>query len=140
MSIVIRAATQADEGAVTALWQECALTVPHNDPLKDFQFACGKPASDILIAVEGDEIVGSIMVGHDGHRGWLYYVAVAPTRQRQGVGRRLVGASEEWLHQRGVPKVHLMVRETNTAVIEFYARIGYEPMPRVNMQKWLKQP
>jgi ribosomal protein S18 acetylase RimI-like enzyme len=80
------------------------------------------------------------MVGHDGHRGWMYYVAVDPGMRRQGVGRALVQAGEEWLRERGVPKVHLMVRETNNAVVEFYARIGYDPMPRYNMQKWLKQP
>lgn len=78
------------------------------------------------------------MVGHDGHRGWLYYLAVDPARQRRGVGRALVAAAEDWLATRGVPKVHLMVRESNAAVAAFYRRLGYDPMPRLNMQKWLK--
>ena len=140
MSFAIHSASEADEAAVIALWRACNLTATYNDPSADFRFARDKPASDILVAQEGGEIVGSVMVGHDGHRGWLYYVAVAPARQRQGLGRALVQAGEEWLRDRGVPKVHLMVRETNTAVVEFYARIGYDPMPRTNMQKWLKQP
>jgi ribosomal protein S18 acetylase RimI-like enzyme len=140
MSAEIRSAAEADENAVTTLWQACSLTVPHNDPVQDFHFARGKPASDILVAAEGERVIGSVMVGHDGHRGWLYYVAVDPALRRQGIGRALVRAGEAWLRDRGVPKVHLMVRETNTAVVEFYARIGYDPMPRFNMQKWLKQP
>ena len=131
----IRSATPEDEAAVVALWQACGLTVAYNDPVADFRFAMGKPGSDILVS---EDITGSVMVGHDGHRGWLYYVAVAPSERRRGLGRALVAAAEEWLRQRGVPKVHLMVRETNQAVADFYKRLGYDPMPRINMQKWLK--
>ena len=131
----IRSATLADEAAVTALWKACGLTVPYNDPSADFRFALGKSNSDVLVT---DDVCGSVMVGHDGHRGWLYYLAVAPSRQRQGVGRMLVSAAEQWLAARGVPKVQLMVRETNEAVAAFYRRLGFEPMPRINFQKWLK--
>jgi ribosomal protein S18 acetylase RimI-like enzyme len=131
----IRSAIPEDEAAVVALWQACGLTVPYNDPATDFRFALGKPNSDILVL---DDVSGSVMVGHDGHRGWLYYVAVAPDRRRNGLGRTLVTAAEEWLKQRCVPKAHLMVRETNHAVATFYERLGYDPMPRINMQKWLK--
>ena len=131
----IRSATAGDEAAVTALWKECGLTVSYNDPAADFRFALGKPNSDILVT---EDICGAVMVGHDGHRGWLYYLAVAPARQRQGVGRMPVTAAEQWLAERGVPKVHLMVRETNTAVTAFYRRLGFDLMPRINMQKWLK--
>jgi len=130
-----RSAKSEDEAAVVALWQACGLTVPYNDPVADFRFARGKPNSDILVL---DDVSGSVMVGHDGHRGWLYYVAVAPDRRRQGLGRVLVAAAEAWLKERGVPKVHLMMRETNQAVADFYKRLGYDPMPRINMQKWLK--
>jgi ribosomal protein S18 acetylase RimI-like enzyme len=130
----IRSATLGDESVVTALWKECGLTVPYNDPAADFRFALGKFNSDILVT---EDLVGAVMVGHDGHRGWLYYLAVAPARQRQGVGRMLVTAAEQWLAERGVPKVHLMVRETNMAVAAFYQRLGFDLMPRINMQKWL---
>ena len=133
----IRAATTQDETAVVSLWHACGLTAPYNDPVQDFRFARGKPASDILLA-EQDGIAGAVMVGHDGHRGWLYYVAVAPQQRRKGIGTLLVQAAEAWLKERGVPKAHLMVRETNHQVAAFYERIGYEPMPRINMQKWLK--
>jgi ribosomal protein S18 acetylase RimI-like enzyme len=131
----IRSANPADEAAVVALWQACGLTVPYNDPVADFRFALGKPGSDILVS---EDITGSVMVGHDGHRGWLYYVSVAPSERRKGLGRALVAAAEEWLRQRGVPKAHLMVRETNQAIAAFYQHLGYDPMPRINMQKWLK--
>jgi ribosomal protein S18 acetylase RimI-like enzyme len=132
--VKVRSATNTDEVAVTALWKACGLTVPYNDPAADFRFALGKPNSDILVT---DDLSGAVMVGHDGHRGWLYYLAVAPGRQRQGLGRTLVSAAETWLAVRGVPKVQLMVRETNVAVAAFYQRLGFEPMPRINMQKWL---
>jgi ribosomal protein S18 acetylase RimI-like enzyme len=131
----IRSANPEDEAAVVALWQACGLTVPYNDPAADFRFALGKPGSDILVS---EDITGSVMVGHDGHRGWLYYVSVAPSERRKGLGRALVAAAEEWLRQRGVPKAHLMVRETNQAIAAFYQHLGYDPMPRINMQKWLK--
>ena len=133
----IRAARAEDEAAVVALWRAAELTVAYNDPVADFRFALGKPGSDILVAEEA-RILGAIMVGHDGHRGWLYYVAVDPALRRRGIGRALVAAAEHWLAERGVPKVHLMVRETNQTVTEFYRRIGYGLMPRTTMQKWLK--
>jgi ribosomal protein S18 acetylase RimI-like enzyme len=131
----IRNATFEDEAAIIALWRTCGLTVPYNDPAMDFHFALGKPNSDILVT---EDITGSVMVGHDGHRGWLYYVAVAPAQRRKGLGGALVTAAEQWLLQRGVRKVQLMVRETNQTVAAFYQRLGYDPMPRINMQKWLK--
>jgi ribosomal protein S18 acetylase RimI-like enzyme len=133
----IRRATPNDEAETVALWQVCGLTAPYNDPQADFRFALGKAASDILVA-EDEAIIGSVMVGHDGHRGWLYYVAVAPASRGRGIGRALVEAAESWLRQQDVVKVQLMVRETNDSVAAFYRRIGYDPMPRINMQKWLK--
>src|SRR5581483_6473164 len=115
----IRAATPGDCEAVIALWHDCGLVVPYNDPARDFDFALNKPGSDILLALEDGRLAGSVMVGHDGHRGWLYYVSVAPDLRRQGIGRALVAAAEPWLAERGVPKAHLMVRETNQAVAAF---------------------
>jgi ribosomal protein S18 acetylase RimI-like enzyme len=77
------------------------------------------------------------MAGHDGHRGWLYYVATAPDCQWQGIGRQMVMLGEAWLRDRGVVKVMLLVRDSNTQVVDFYKRIGFEAIPRVVMQKWL---
>jgi ribosomal protein S18 acetylase RimI-like enzyme len=78
------------------------------------------------------------MVGHDGHRGWLYYVATAPQARGAGLGRTLVQAAEQWLQQRGVVKAQLLVREMNTKVVAFYEHLGFEITPRVVMGKWLK--
>jgi ribosomal protein S18 acetylase RimI-like enzyme len=112
--------------AVT-LWHEAGLTRPWNDPVADLERALAGPASTVLAATDdGGELVGTVMVGHDGHRGWLYYLAVRPYRQREGVGRELVAACETWLRARRVPKLQLMVREGNAAAVGFYGALGYE--------------
>lgn len=134
----IRCASADDQEDIIALWRTCGLETPYNDLSRDFHFARAKPNSDILVGVNSEgRIVGSVMAGHDGHRGWLYYVATAPDFQLQGVGRQMVAAGEEWLRDHGVVKVMLLVRDTNTQVVDFYNRIGFETIPRVVMQKWL---
>jgi ribosomal protein S18 acetylase RimI-like enzyme len=141
MPLTIRSATANDEAEVIALWRSCDLVASYNDPAADFRFAKAGACSDVLVA--GDEsgcICGSVMVGHDGHRGWLYYVASAQGVRGKGVGREIVAAGEQWLRERGVVKVQLMVRETNTGVVSFYEHIGYEVAPRAVMSKWLRRP
>jgi len=138
MTLRIEPAGEADERAVVHLWRACGLTVPYNDPATDFRMARGRPASDVLVArLECGRVAGSVMVGHDGHRGWLYYVAVDPMIQRQQVGAEMVAAAEEWLRQRGIAKVQLMVRKTNVGVVAFYEKLGFEVAPRILMSKWL---
>jgi ribosomal protein S18 acetylase RimI-like enzyme len=140
IEVAIQPAGVEDEDAVVALWKSCGLTVPYNDPAADFRFARAKTNSDVLIGRDGSgAVVGSVMVGHDGHRGWVYYVAAHPERRGQGIGSSMMRAAEDWLHARNVVKVQLMIRETNTQVAEFYTRSGYEAIPRVVMQKWLTQ-
>ena len=112
----------------------------HNDPGADFRFARAGACSDVLVAEDRTgAISGSVMVGHDGHRGWLYYVASAPDARGSGIGRQMVAAAEDWLRQRGVVKAQLMVRETNTKVVAFYEHLGFETAPRTVMGKWLGQ-
>ncbi|MDT2024334.1 GNAT family acetyltransferase [Methylocella sp. CPCC 101449] len=138
MNLTIRNALPDDETAVVALWRACDLVVSYNDPSADFRFARGGASSDVLVGIDADgRIVGTVMVGHDGHRGWLYYVAAAPTARSSGIGRQMVTAGEDWLRQRGIGKVQLIVRESNTKVIGFYDHLGYEETPRVIMAKWL---
>jgi ribosomal protein S18 acetylase RimI-like enzyme len=140
MVLAVRGAVAEDEEAVVALWRACGLVASYNDPVADFRFAMAGPGSDVLVAVdEGGAIAGSVMVGHDGHRGWLYYVAAHPGSRGKGVGRRMVRAAEDWLRARGVQKVQLLVRETNTAVVGFYEHLGFEVAPRVVMSRWLGQ-
>jgi ribosomal protein S18 acetylase RimI-like enzyme len=136
--LTIRPATAEDEPQVAALWRASNLVTSYNDPSKDFHFARAKPGSDILVGLDADEVlVGSVMVGHDGHRGWLYYVAADPHHRNQGIGRSMVEAAEQWLKDKGVVKVLLLVRETNTQVVDFYEHLGFEAIPRTVMQKWL---
>ena len=139
MNITIRSAEPDDEDAVIALWQASELVVSYNDPSSDFRTARAKACSDILVAVDaGERIVGSVMVGHDGHRGWLYYLASDPALRGQGIGCRLVEAAQDYLRAEGIAKVQLMIRETNERVRDFYEHLGFEHTPRIVMAKWLK--
>ncbi|KQP60730.1 GNAT family acetyltransferase [Methylobacterium sp. Leaf112] len=135
-SLTIRPFRADDHAAVIALWRACGLVVPHNDPDADLDRAAGRPNSDVLVGVTPDgRVAASVMVGHDGHRGWLYYVA-AEARGR-GHGRAMVAAGEEWLRVRKIPKAQLMIRETNTPVRDFYAGLGWNAVPRIVMERWL---
>jgi len=137
-TLSIRNATADDEEDIVSLWRTCGLAASHNDLAQDFRFARAKPNSDILVGISPEgQIVGSVMAGHDGHRGWLYYVAAAPDRRLQGIGKQMVAAGEEWLRDRKVVKVMLLVRDTNRQVVDFYNHVGFEAVPRVVMQKWL---
>ncbi len=95
MALKVREAISRDEMEVSRLWRRCGLVKGYNDPGSDFRFACMGPASTVLVGAEEGRIIGTVMVGHDGHRGWLYYVACSPDRQigrrarDGGVGRRL---------------------------------------------------
>lgn len=125
--VVIEDLPAARSDEVVALWHEVGLTRPWNDPVADLERALAGPASAVLAATGDDgELVGTVMLGHDGHRGWLYYLAVRPSRRREGVGRQLVAACEAWLRAHEVPKLQLMVREDNTEAIGFYGSLGYE--------------
>jgi ribosomal protein S18 acetylase RimI-like enzyme len=126
-----------DVEAVVAFWARCGLTRPWNDPREDFLRAVGAPCATVIVGREGDALAGSVMVGHDGHRGWVYYLAVEPDLQRRGHGRALMDAAEQWLRERGVPKIQLMVRETNAAAIGFYERLGLERQPVVTLGRRL---
>lgn len=116
----------ADAAAAIGLWHATGLTRPWNAPDADFARAVDGPASAVLGIRDGDAIVATVMVGHDGHRGWVYYLAVDPTRQRQGLGAQLMRAAEAWIAARGGVKLQLMVRADNAAAAGFYRAIGYE--------------
>ena len=111
---------------MVALWQAAGLTRPWNDPHADFDLAVANPTSAILLARDDAELLGSVMTGFDGHRGWVYYLAVDPARRGQGIGRELMIAAEDWLRGHGCPKIQLMVRSGNVEAKGFYAALGYE--------------
>ena len=97
-----------------------------NNPHLDIQRKLTVQPELFLVAVDGDDIVGTVMAGYDGHRGWLYYLASDPARRGQGIGRALVDAAEDALLELGCPKVQLMVRPDNDDVLGFYDSLGYE--------------
>ncbi|WP_168844384.1 GNAT family acetyltransferase [Sphingomonas sp. S2M10] len=130
-------ATAADRSAVVMLWQAAGLTRPWNDPDADFHRAVAGATSTILLLRDGEALLGTVMVGEDGHRGWVYYVAVAEAARGQGHGRALMAAAESWLRARGCPKLQLMVREGNDAAIGFYRALGLEPQPVVTLGRFL---
>ncbi len=111
--------------AAVALWHEAGLTRPYNDPQADLRRALHGPSSTVLATVAGGVLQATAMVGHDGHRGWVYYLAVRTDARGRGHGRAMMHACEAWLHQRDVVKLNLMIRSDNAAVRDFYAAIGY---------------
>ena len=133
----IRSMADGEEQAVISLWQRAGLTRPWNDPANDLAFARAKAHSDILVGLSDGAIVACAMVGHDGHRGVMYYVAVDPNRQGHGFGQKIVAAAEQWLLDRGVWKINLMVRRGNEKVLGFYDGLGYAEGTSVLMEKWI---
>jgi len=127
----------ADIATVIALWQACGLIRPWNDPASDIALARRGPNSTVLIGREGDAIVATAMVGHDGHRGWVYYVAADPSLRGKGYGRAIMSAAEDWLRSAGMPKVQLLVRRENSGVAAFYQSVGYEEAQTIVFAKWL---
>jgi len=137
LNLAISPITDADVEPVIALWQRCGLTRPWNDPAADITLARRGPNSTVLIGRDGGAIVATAMVGHDGHRGWVYYVAVDPDRRINGHGRAIMNAAEEWLRQAGIPKLQLLVRRDNAKAGAFYHAIGYEEAETIVFARWI---
>jgi ribosomal protein S18 acetylase RimI-like enzyme len=135
--LAIAPIADADIPDVIALWQACGLTRPWNDPAADIAMSRREPNSAVLIGREGDVIVATAMLGHDGHRGWVYYVAVDPDRRTKGYGRTIMTAAEAWLRGRGIEKLQLMVRSDNSQVQAFYQSLGYLEQERIIYANWL---
>lgn len=133
----IRCFRAPDETAVIALWEACGLTRPWNDPRKDIARKLTEQPELFLVGTIGDELVASAMAGFDGHRGWVYYVAVSPGHRRRALGRALMEEVERLLRERGCPKANLLVRSSNASVIEFYRALGYAPDDAISLGKRL---
>jgi ribosomal protein S18 acetylase RimI-like enzyme len=130
--------SERDEASVIALWEEVGLTRPWNDPSEDFLRAVDGATSAVLGLKEDGQLSGTVMVGNDGHRGWVYYLAVNERLRQQGRGRILMTAAEEWLRERGAVKVQLMVRTENAPMLGFYQATGYERSDVQVLSRWLR--
>lgn len=122
---VIRSFAPGDEDAVVALWKACDLVVPHNDPQRDIARKLRVNPEWFLLALFEGQVVGSCMVGYEGHRGWIDYLAVASKFRRCGLATHMMREAERLLHGAGCPKINLQVRSGNRDVIAFYQSLGY---------------
>jgi ribosomal protein S18 acetylase RimI-like enzyme len=127
-----------DRAAVVDLWRRCDLVRPWNDPDRDIDRKLAEDPSGLVVAdgVDG-QIVAAMMVGYDGHRGWVNYLAVDPGRRGNGLGRAMMDHAEAWLLAQGCPKLNLQVRATNTDVLAFYEALGYQVDAAVSLGKRL---
>jgi len=123
--VEIRPLTSEDRADAVALWHRTGLTRPWNPPDEDFDRAAGGPSSTVLGGFADGQLVATAMVGHDGHRGWVYYVAVHPDRRSGGLGRAMMQAAAGWARAAGIPKLQLMVRSGNTGALGFYEALGF---------------
>lgn len=133
-AFIIRPFEERDREAVKALWRTAFAEFP-DDPDEDIDFCVRSGHGGLFVGCIDDVPVGTIMAGHDGHRGWIYHVATAPEHRGRGYGRSLVAHAEAYLAAAGVPKLNLQIRVANAQVQGFYERIGYIAEPRVQMGK-----
>lgn len=127
----------ADRDALIALWTACDLLRPWNDPNRDIARKLGQDPAGLIVLEERSILIGAVMVGYDGHRGWINYLAVHPDHRRRGYGARLMAAAESHLHDLGCPKVNLQIRRSNDEVVDFYGRLGYTVDDTISMGKRL---
>jgi ribosomal protein S18 acetylase RimI-like enzyme len=135
--IAYRAFETDDADSVVALWARCGLLRDWNDPRKDISRKLRVNPEWFLVAADGPMIVGTVMAGYDGHRGWVNYLAVEPGRRGQGIARGLMNQVEKRLRDAGCPKINLQIRESNTQAVAFYEAIGYRLDPVLSMGKRL---
>jgi hypothetical protein len=135
--LTITAIADDDIADVVALWQRCGSTREWNDPAGDIALARREANATVLVGRHNGAVVASVLVGHDGHRGWVYYVTVDPDHRYQAYGRAIMTAAENWLRARGIQKLQLMVRGDNLQVRAFYEALGYYDQERVTFAKWL---
>ena len=136
----IRPIRDGDEPALADLWARCGLVRPWNDPFNDIAFARATAQSEIFVGERDGAVIASVMCGHDGHRGWVYYLAVSPDCQGQDLDRTMMVRAEDHLCALDVPKLELMIRETNAKVVQFYEALQYKTEPVIVMSRWLKEP
>ena len=133
----IRPYRESDQDAVVALWSECGLVRPWNDPVKDIRRKLRVQRDLFLVGSMDGRLVATMMVGYEGHRGWVNFLAVATDFRKQGLGRLMMDEAEARLREMGCPKVSLQIRRSNADVVAFYRSIGYAEDDVVSMGKRL---
>lgn len=133
----IRPYRESDQDAVVALWRACGLVRPWNDPAKDIRRKLGVQRDLFLVGSLDGRLVATMMVGYEGHRGWVNYLAVAADCRKRGLGRTLMSEAEARLREMGCPKVNLQIRRSNADIVSFYRSIGYSEDDVVSMGKRL---
>lgn len=136
--IPLRPFRPGDEPAVIALWHACGLVRPQNDPARDIARKLKVNPELFVVAERDGVIIGTVMAGYEGHRGWINYLAVAPGRQRIGIGRQLMVEAERLLRAAGCPKINLQVRPDNRAAVAFYERLGFSVEGAISLGKRLE--
>jgi ribosomal protein S18 acetylase RimI-like enzyme len=130
-----------DRGAVIALWKDIfGYSSEHNEPSFVIDQKIKENDSLFFVASDGERIVGTVIAGYDGHRGWIYSMAVAPELRRRGIGGALMRHAEDALSKRGCAKVNLQVVDTNPTAVLYYESLGYKVEARISMGKRLKKP
>jgi ribosomal protein S18 acetylase RimI-like enzyme len=136
-ALAVTEITDGDLADVITLWRRAGLVREWNDPTGDISLARRDGNATVLLGRVDGAAAASVLVGHDGHRGWVYYVSVDPDHRNKGYGRAIMQAAEDWLRARGILKLQLMVRGDNARVHAFYQSIGYYDQQRTTFAKWL---
>ncbi len=138
MDPVLRSYRPGDREALVSLWSICELTRPWNNPHRDIDRKLARDGDNLLVLEKGGQLIASVMVGYEGHRGWVNYLAVHPDHRRQGLGRLLMDVAERRLRDLGCAKLNLQVRASNETATEFYRQIGYAVDDVVSLGKRLE--
>lgn len=136
-TLTIAPIEERDVADVITVWRRAGLVRDWNDPTDDIALARRDTNATVLLGRLDGKPAASVLVGHDGHRGWVYYVSVDPDYRGKGYGREIMRAAEDWLRARGIQKLQLMVRGDNAQVHAFYELIGYYDQKRTTFARWL---
>ncbi|MBT3250201.1 MAG: GNAT family acetyltransferase [Candidatus Marinimicrobia bacterium] len=137
VQLKIRIFKENDSRDIISLWEQCKLIVPWNNPQYDIDRKMKDSPELFFVGEFNGCIIASCMAGYDGHRGWIYYLAVHPDHRRKSYALAMMSFAEKSLRKIGCPKIDLMIRNTNSDVIAFYKQIGYNADPVVVMSKRL---
>jgi len=137
-NVEIRPFRIEDTDAVLELWRSVGMAGPGRSPRADIRKKLRHSPESFFVGLQEGRVVATVMAGYDGHRGWIYSLAVRPGLQRRGIGRAMVEAAETWLRGQGCRRVKLQVDPDRKEAVGFYRRLGYEVQDLVSMRKTFK--